>query len=166
MTPIVLPTICALDCPDACSLHITVEGDRVTHLTGDPSHPVTQGFACVKMARYPQRQEQDDRLLLPQRRVGKKGEGRFETISWETALDEIAERTNSIVKQHGPQSILPYCYGGTMGVIEGSSPFAFFRASFKKGARCELLRSTLMPQSTMYLEWIRSSGSVPILFGP
>ena len=127
MTPIVLPTICALDCPDACSLHITVEGDRVTHLTGDPSHPVTQGFACVKMARYPQRQEQDDRLLLPQRRVGKKGTGRFETISWDTALDEIAERTNSIVKQHGPQSILPYCYGGTMGVIEGSSPFAFFR---------------------------------------
>ena len=127
MTPIVLPTICALDCPDACSLHITVDGDRVTHLTGDPSHPVTQGFACVKMARYPQRQEQDDRLLLPQRRVGKKGAGRFETISWDNALDEIAERTNSIVKQHGPQSILPYCYGGTMGVIEGSSPFAFFR---------------------------------------
>ncbi|HUP78274.1 MAG TPA: molybdopterin-dependent oxidoreductase, partial [Pirellula sp.] len=127
MTPIVLPTICALDCPDACSLHITVEGDRVTHLAGDPFHPVTQGFACVKMARYPQRQEQDDRLLLPQRRVGKKGEGRFETISWDTALDEIAERTHLIVKQHGPQSILPYCYGGTMGVIEGSSPFAFFR---------------------------------------
>ncbi len=127
MNPIVLPTICALDCPDACSLHITVEGDRVTHLAGDPSHPITQGFACVKMARYPQRQEQADRLLQPQRRVGKKGEGRFETISWETALDEIAERTRSIVQQHGPQSILPYCYGGTMGVIEGSSPFAFFR---------------------------------------
>ncbi len=127
MTPIVLPTICALDCPDACSLHITVEGDRVTHLAGAPSHPITQGFACAKMARYPQRQEQDDRLLLPQRRVGKKGEGRFETVSWGTALDEIAERTKSIVEQHGSQSILPYCYGGTMGVIEGTSPFAFFR---------------------------------------
>ena len=127
MTPIVLPTICALDCPDACSLHITVEGDRVTHLAGDPDHPITQGFACAKMARYPQRQEQGDRLLLPQRRVGKKGEGRFEQVSWETALDEIAERTRSIVEEHGPQSILPYCYGGTMGVIEGTSPFAFFR---------------------------------------
>ena len=127
MTPIVLPTICALDCPDACSLHITVEGDRVTRLAGDPSHPVTQGFACVKMARYPERQEQEDRLLLPQRRVGKKGEGRFETISWDTALDEIAERIQSIVEQYGPQSILPYCYGGTMGIIEGASPMAFFR---------------------------------------
>ena len=127
MNPIVLPTICALDCPDACALHITVEGDRVTHLTGDPSHPITQGFACVKMARYPQRQEQSDRLLQPQRRVGKKGDGRFETVTWETALDEIAERTRSIVEQHGPQSILPYCYGGTLGVVEGSSPFAFFR---------------------------------------
>ena len=127
MTPIVLPTICALDCPDACSLHITVEGDRVTHLAGDPSHPITQGFACAKMARYPQRQEQDDRLLLPKRRVGKKGEGRFETVSWDTALDEIADRIKSIVAEHGSQSILPYCYGGTMGVIEGSSPSAFFR---------------------------------------
>ncbi len=127
MLPIVMPTICALDCPDACSLQITVEGNRVTHLAGSPSHPITQGFACAKMARYPQRQEQDDRLLLPQRRIGKKGEGRFERVSWETALDEIADRTTAIVKEHGPQSILPYCYGGTMGVIEGNSPFAFFR---------------------------------------
>ena len=127
MTPIVLPTICALDCPDACSLHITVEGDRVTHLAGAPAHPITKGFACAKMSRYPQRQEQDDRLLLPQRRVGKKGEGRFETVSWETALDDIAERIQSIVEQFGPQSILPYCYGGTMGIIEGNSTFAFFR---------------------------------------
>ncbi len=127
MLPIVMPTICALDCPDACSLHITVEGNRVTHLAGNPSHPITQGFACAKMARYPQRQEQDDRLLLPQRRNGKKGEGRFEAVSWETALDEIAARTQSIIDKHGPQSILPYCYGGTMGAIEGNSPFAFFR---------------------------------------
>ena len=127
MLPIVRPTICALDCPDACSLHITVEGDRVTHLAGDPDHPITQGFACAKMARYPQRQEQSDRLLLPQRRVGKKGEGKFEVVSWETALDEIADRTKSIIAKHGPQSILPYCYGGTMGVIEGNAPFAFFR---------------------------------------
>ena len=127
MTKIVLPTICALDCPDACSLHITVEGDRVTHLAGDPSHPITRGFACVKMARYPERQEQNDRLLMPQRRIGKKGEGRFETVSWKTALDEIADRTKSIVAKHGSQAILPYSYGGTMGVIEGSSPSAFFR---------------------------------------
>ncbi len=127
MLPKVLPTICALDCPDACSLLITVEGDRVTHLAGDPAHPITQGFACAKMARYPQRQEQDDRLLLPQRRTGKKGEGKFEPISWETALDEIAERVQSIVHEHGSQAILPYCYGGTMGNIEGNSPFAFFR---------------------------------------
>lgn len=127
MLPKVLPTICALDCPDACSLLITVEGDRVTHLAGDPAHRITQGFACAKMARYPQRQEQDDRLLFPQRRIGKKGEGRFETVSWEAALDEIADRTKAIVQEHGPESILPYCYGGTMGNIEGNSPFAFFR---------------------------------------
>lgn len=128
MTPIVLPTICALDCPDACSLKITVEGDRVTHLGGNTDHPITQGFACAKMARYPERQEQADRLLQPMRRVGKKGEGRFEPISWDTALDEIAQRLKSILKEHGGQSILPYSYGGTMGVIQGQSPQAFFRS--------------------------------------
>ena len=128
MSLIVLPTVCALDCPDACSLNITVDGNKVTHLAGNPDHPITKGFACVKMARYPERQEQEDRLLHPMRRVGPKGEGRFERISWEIALDEIAERLRDILAQHGPQSILPYAYGGTMGVLEGQAPFAFFRS--------------------------------------
>ena len=128
MTSVVLPTICALDCPDACSLHITVEGDRVTHLAGDPNHPITKGFACAKMARYPQRQEQGDRLLTPLRRVGRKGQGKFESVTWDVALDEIAERTKSIITEHGPQSILPYAYGGTMGVLESQAPLAFFRS--------------------------------------
>jgi anaerobic selenocysteine-containing dehydrogenase len=128
MNPVVLPTVCALDCPDACSLNITVEGNRVTHLAGNPDHPITKGFACAKMSRYPQRQEQDDRLLLPQRRVGRKGQGKFETISWDVALDEIAERTRSIIAEYGPQSILPYAYGGTMGVLESQAPLAFFRS--------------------------------------
>jgi len=78
----------------------------VTNLAGDPDHPITKGFACAKMARYPQRQEQGDRLLTPFRRVGKKGQGKFEAVTWDVALDEIAERTNSIIMEHGPQSIL------------------------------------------------------------
>jgi anaerobic selenocysteine-containing dehydrogenase len=124
----VLPSICALDCPDACALHITVDGNRVIHLTGDPQHPITRGFACVKTAKYPERQEQEDRLLFPMRRVGPKGVGQFEQVTWDTALDEIADRTRRIVDLNGPQSILPYHYGGTMGVIQGDTPKAFFRA--------------------------------------
>ncbi|MBU6385679.1 MAG: molybdopterin-dependent oxidoreductase [Planctomycetes bacterium] len=121
-------SVCALDCPDACSLHIQVQGNQVVGLTGDPSHPITRGFACVKTARYPERQEQADRLLQPMRRCGDKGLGKFEPISWEEALDEIAHRLQCILDKHGPQSVLPYHYAGTMGVIQGDSPSAFFRA--------------------------------------
>jgi anaerobic selenocysteine-containing dehydrogenase len=123
----ILPSVCAIDCPDACSLHITVEDGKVTKLAGNPVHPVTRGFACVKMSRYPERQEQSDRLLYPQRRVGKKGEGKFERISWNDALDEIAVRTRGILNKYGGQSILPYHYGGTMGQLESNRPLAFFR---------------------------------------
>lgn len=124
----VLPSVCALDCPDACALHIQIDGDRVVGLTGDPQHPITQGFACVKTARYPERQEQSDRLLVPMRRVGKKGEGKFEPITWDVALDEIAEKLRVILKNYSGQAVLPYNYAGTMGVIQGDTPKTFFRA--------------------------------------
>ncbi|MFN6138275.1 MAG: molybdopterin-dependent oxidoreductase, partial [Planctomycetota bacterium] len=124
----VLPSVCALDCPDACALSIEVDGQKVVGLKGDPSHPITRGFACVKTARYPERQEQSDRLLEPMRRCGPKGQGRFEAISWETALDEIAQRLRIILDESGGQSVLPYHYAGTMGVIQGDTPSAFFRA--------------------------------------
>jgi anaerobic selenocysteine-containing dehydrogenase len=124
----VLPSVCALDCPDACALHIQVEGDRVVGLTGDPQHPITQGFACVKTARYPERQEQSDRLLVPMRRIGKKGEGKFEPITWDIALDEIAGKLRTILSTYTGQAVLPYNYAGTMGVFQGDTPKAFFRA--------------------------------------
>ena len=123
-----LPSVCALDCPDTCALQIQVDGDKVVGLTGDRDHPITRGFACVKTARYPERQEQADRLLFPMRRVGRKGEGRFERISWDTAIAEIGTKTQGLLAEFGGQSILPYHYAGTMGVIQGDSPTAFFRA--------------------------------------
>lgn len=123
-----LPSVCALDCPDTCALHITVENGKVLKLEGNPAHPITRGFACAKMYRYPERHEHPDRLLYPLRRVGCKGEGKFERISWETALTEISERLQTVLNQHGPQSVLPYCYCGTMGAIESQHPLAFFRA--------------------------------------
>ena len=117
---------CPLDCPDACSLLLTLEEGRLVRVEGDPSHPVTRGFACAKTYRYPERAKA--RLLYPMRRVGRKGEGRFERISWEEALGEIAERLKAILDAHGGEAVLPYHYAGTMGLVENQHPLAFFRA--------------------------------------
>ncbi len=124
----ILPSVCALDCPDACSLKITVEDGRVVKLEGDDQHAYTQGFACVKTVHYPERQERDDRILNPLRRVGRKGSGQFEPTTWDEALDEIAARMRRILDTNGPQAILPYCYSGTLGQVEGAHALAFFRA--------------------------------------
>src|SRR5690348_18255496 len=115
-----LRSVCALDCPDACSLLVQVEHGRASKLRGDPDHPITRGFLCGKVARYLDRQYSSERLLYPQRRVGKKGEGRFERISWDEALDTIAERLQTIARESGPEAILPYSYAGTMGVLNNA----------------------------------------------
>ncbi|MDW8357491.1 molybdopterin oxidoreductase family protein [Thermus sp.] len=117
---------CPLDCPDACSLLLTLEGGRLVRVEGDPRHPITQGFACGKTYRYPERVR--ERLLYPLRRVGRKGEGRFERVSWEEALDGIAARLQAILDRYGGEAVLPYHYAGTMGLVENQHPLAFFRA--------------------------------------
>ena len=119
-TPGVRRSVCALDCPDACALLINVEEGRGSRLRGDPAHPVTRGFLCGKVARYLDREYAVDRLLYPQRRVGAKGAGRFERVSWDEALAEVAERLGAIAAEYGPESILPYSYAGTMGLLQGS----------------------------------------------
>src|SRR5271157_6225204 len=89
-------SVCALDCPDCCSLLVTVEDGRGTKLRGDPAHPVTRGFLCGKVARYLEREYSPGRLLYPQKRIGAKGEGRFQRISWDEALDTIARRVGEV----------------------------------------------------------------------
>jgi anaerobic selenocysteine-containing dehydrogenase len=113
-------SVCALDCPDCCSLLVTVENGRGSRLRGDPEHPVTRGFLCGKVAQYLEREYSPGRLLYPQRRVGAKGEGRFERISWDEALDGIAGRLKVIAAEFGPEAILPYSYAGTMGWLNGN----------------------------------------------
>jgi anaerobic selenocysteine-containing dehydrogenase len=114
-------SVCALDCPDACSLLIDVDSNgRGSKLRGNAAHPVTRGFLCGKVARYLDREYSRDRLLHPLRRIGAKGEGRFSRISWNEALAEIADRLSSISNDHGPESVLPYSYAGTMGLLNGS----------------------------------------------
>jgi anaerobic selenocysteine-containing dehydrogenase len=101
---------------------VTVENGRAVKVAGDPNHPFTNGFLCTKVNRYVERTYHADRLLHPLRRVGPKGAGRFERISWDTAISEIADRLGAIAQSpDGPQAILPYSYAGTMGMVQGES---------------------------------------------
>jgi anaerobic selenocysteine-containing dehydrogenase len=109
---------CPHDCPDTCALQTTVEAGRVIRVAGHPDHPTTAGTLCTKVSRYTERTYSADRLTVPLRRVGAKGEGRFEPLSWESALDLIGERLARIAARE-PQAILPYSYAGTMGWVQG-----------------------------------------------
>lgn len=120
--PVVRQSVCALDCPDCCSLLINIDPatGRGSKLRGNPDHPVTRGFLCGKVARYLEREYSPDRLLYPMRRTGAKGEGKFVRISWDEALQEVATRLRDIAAQYGPESVLPYSYAGTMGYLQSS----------------------------------------------
>ena len=119
---------CPHDCPDTCALQVTVENGRAIDIAGDPDHPTTRGTLCTKVARYLERTYSSQRILHPLRRIGRKGEGRFERIGWEEALDTIAGRFKEIAASpDGPQAIVPYSYAGTMGLLQyGSMDRRFF----------------------------------------
>ena len=112
---------CPHDCPDTCATLVTVRDGRAIRIQGDPDHPFTSGFLCAKVNRYLERTYHPERLLRPLRRVGPRGRGAFEPVAWDEALDDIADRLRRIVAAHGPESVLPYSYAGTMGLIQGSS---------------------------------------------
>jgi anaerobic selenocysteine-containing dehydrogenase len=118
----VVKNVCPLDCPDTCSMQVTVKDGVAVELRGDPDHRFTQGFLCQKMARFLERVYSPDRLLQPMKRVGAKGAGGFEPIGWDEALDTIAQKFEAIAdSSDGPQAILPYSYYGTMGKLQASS---------------------------------------------
>src|SRR5215471_16935765 len=94
------------------------DAGRAVGVRGDPSNPYTHGGLCVKVNHYEKRTYHTDRLLYPMKRAGKKGEGKFVRISWDEALDTIAQRLKGIAHDD-PQSILPYSYAGTMGLLQG-----------------------------------------------
>ncbi len=110
---------CPHDCPDTCSMVVTVTDGKVTKVRGNPDHPFTRGGLCVKVTDFPNHLYSPDRLLQPLRRVGPKGLGQFEEITWDDALDEIGTRLTAIVDEHGPEAILPYSYLGNMGILNG-----------------------------------------------
>ena len=111
---------CPHDCPDTCSLVTTVENGVAARVQGNPDHPQTGGVLCTKVSRYTERTYHAERLLSPLRRVGPKGSGRFEPVSWDTALDEIAGRLATIATRN-PEAIVPYSFCGTMGQVQGEA---------------------------------------------
>jgi anaerobic selenocysteine-containing dehydrogenase len=117
----VFRSVCPLDCPDACGMVVTVRDGVAVRLRGNPDHPFTRGFLCGKVSHELERQYHPDRLKYPMRRVGPKGPGaRFDRISWDEAIEEIAERFRGIASSgDGPEAILPYSYAGTMGKLQG-----------------------------------------------
>lgn len=110
---------CSLDCPDACAWVVTVEDGIPTRLRGNPDHPYTRGGLCTKVNPYLTWSDGDERILHPLRRVGTKGEGRFEPIPWEEALATIAERLGAIIDEHGGEAIWPFAGTGTVGCLQG-----------------------------------------------
>jgi anaerobic selenocysteine-containing dehydrogenase len=111
---------CPHDCPDTCALEVHVKDGVALKVMGSAEHAPTAGVLCTKVARYTERTYHPDRLLHPLRRIGRKGEGRFERIGWEEAISTVAERLSPIAAQD-PEQILPYSYGGTMGLVQGES---------------------------------------------
>ena len=116
---------CPHDCPDTCSLLTTVKDGVATRVQGNPAHPLTGGVLCAKVSKYPERTYHPDRLLHPMKRVGPKGSGRFEQVSWDEALRDIAQRLSAIAARH-PEAVLPYSYAGTMGLVQGDGMAARF----------------------------------------
>ncbi len=113
-------TTCVLDCPDNCALKVDVADGRVIKVYGDEDHEITRGYICGKVSRMERRLYGPDRVQRPMRRVGAKGEGRFEPISWDEAADEIASRFAAIRERWGGEAILPCHYGGSNGLLSDS----------------------------------------------
>src|SRR5437773_2056155 len=146
-------SVCPHDCPSCCSLEVAVEDGRIARVTG-ADHPFTQGVICGKVREYAERVHSPLRVTRPLRRVGAKGEGRFEPVEWDAAIAEIATRWRAIIAEHGAQAILPFSYAGSMGQVQYHAGHALFHA----------LGATLLDRticvSTAYAGWRATVGTV------
>jgi anaerobic selenocysteine-containing dehydrogenase len=141
-------SVCPLDCPDTCSLTVTVADGQVSAVHGSRANPITHGSICAKVAHsYPAFVHGPNRLRYPMRRVGAKGEGRFERISWPQALALVRERVTAVIERHGPQAVLPLNYAGPHGMLAyDSMSLRFFHrlgaSKLDRSPLCGGIRST------------------------
>ena len=170
MASYIRKTICPYDCPTSCGLLAETDGIRILGVKGDPDHPAAKGLICRKMQHYEQSVHSPERILTPMKRVGAKGEGRFEPITWDAAVKEIAGRWSRILEEDGADAILPMYYSGVMSVLQRKCGDAFFNRMgacdhgqdtvfFRKGAGYEavmgrqLSGSKELSDSSFYLVW-------------
>jgi anaerobic selenocysteine-containing dehydrogenase len=151
-------SVCTFDCPDTCSLSVTVEDERIIKVRGSESAPFTAGVICNKVAQDmaafvhgPQR------LLHPLRRTGPKGSGQFERITWDAALHEIHVRVSTVIDRWGPQAVTPLNYAGPHGLLAGDSMSARF---FHKLGATQLYRRS-MCGGVRSEAWTGTYGAVP-----
>src|SRR3954470_15762725 len=126
----IVRTACPLDCPDSCTLDVTVENGRVVKIDGGDANPTTRGFICGKVRRFTERLYGEGRPVYSAIRKGAKGQGVFERVTWDEALDYIARRMIEIRDTTGAEAILPFCYGGSNGPIpQDTNDGVLFRGS-------------------------------------
>ena len=158
MTTLEQPAVCTLDCPDTCSLTVTVENGRITKVRGSDALPLTDSVICNKVAH-----DSADfvhgpgRLMTPLRRVGARGANRFERISWEQALDTIHARVSEVIDTHGPEAVMPLNYAGPHGMLAGDSMSSRF---FNKLGASQLYRRS-MCGAVRSEAWAGTYGLVP-----
>ena len=116
-----IPGACPHDCPDRCSWQVKVEDGTAVELVGDKLQPFTRGVLCAKVDHYLDRVYSPDRVLHPLKRVGAKGDGKFERVGWDEAIADVAARLRRLIDQHGATTVLPYSYMGTQGIVQTSS---------------------------------------------
>src|SRR5215470_14007157 len=139
--------VCTLDCPDTCSLTVTVAGGRIAKVRGSRALPYTDGVICNKVAHHSSEFVHGSRRLLnPLKRVGPRGTGRFEAIGWEEALDTVYHRVTEVMRQFGPQAVMPLNYAGPHGLLSlDSMSLRFFHklgaTQLFRGALCGAVRS-------------------------
>ncbi|MCF6094003.1 molybdopterin oxidoreductase family protein [Microaerobacter geothermalis] len=141
--------VCPHDCWDTCSMQVTVENGKAVKLRGNPEHPVTKGFLCVKVNHYLDRVYHKDRVLYPMKRIGAKGEGIFERITWNEALQVVTDRFKQIIAEEGPEAILPYSYAGTLGLLNFAS---MDRRFFNKMGASQLERTICSAAGSVALD--------------
>lgn len=155
-----LRTACPLDCPDACSLEVSVEDSRLTRIDGDHRNPLTDGFICAKVRGFAAHQYGPQRLRKPAVRTGPKGAGEFREVTWDEALDRIAHALKAARDTHGGESILPICYGGSNGMVSQNAADARL---FRRLGASNLARTVCAaPSSRAFSEVCGSMPGVPL----
>ena len=145
-------TVCPLDCPDSCSLDVRIQDGRLTSIDGSSLNPVTDGYICAKVRRFPERVYGPDRLLYPTVRKGPKGLALFERTSWDDAMRLIVDRMREAREKWGGESILPYSYGGSNGLLtqDTSDATLFRRLGASRLARTVCAAATGAANGAMY----------------